>query len=94
MKYQQKYKYHPKKGQQINDELRLRQCINIIGYQNIINLLLNENTQPSRFKTKNWVEINDDRRGTYNTKKIKFKTAMLKSSLYLAIVMHTCEGNY
>ena len=32
--------------------------------------------------TKNWVEINDDLRGTYNTKsQIKFKTPILKSSL-------------
>ena len=38
--------------------------------------------QPSKFKTKNWVEINDESRGTYNiNRKIKFKTAMLKSSL-------------
>ena len=32
--------------------------------------------------TKDWVEINDDTRGTYNTNsQIKFKTSMLKSSL-------------
>ena len=31
---------------------------------------------------KNWVEINDESRGTYNVKsQIKFKTTMLKSSL-------------
>ena len=30
--------------------------------------------------TKNWIEINDQSRGTYNTQ-IKFKTTMLKSSL-------------
>ena len=38
--------------------------------------------QPSKFKIKNWVEINDESRGTYNVNsQIKFKTAMLKSSL-------------
>ena len=38
--------------------------------------------QPSKFKTKNWVEINDESRGTYNVNsQIKFKTTMLKSSL-------------
>ena len=38
--------------------------------------------QPFKFKTKNWVEINDESRGTYNVNsQIKFKTAMLKSSL-------------
>ena len=32
--------------------------------------------QPSKFRTKNWVEISDESRGTYND-----KTTMLKSSL-------------
>ena len=36
-------------------------------YQKIINLLHNSSNQPSKFRTKNWVEINDDARGTYNT---------------------------
>ena len=38
--------------------------------------------QPSKFETKNWVEINDELRGTYNVNiQSKFKTTMLKSSL-------------
>ena len=38
--------------------------------------------QPSKFRTKNWVEINDESRGIYNVnRQIKFKTTMLKSSL-------------
>ena len=38
--------------------------------------------QPSKFRTKHWVEINDELRRTYNVNsQIKFKTAMLKSSL-------------
>ena len=36
-------------------------------YQKIINLLDNTPNQPARFRIKNWVEINDDARGTYNT---------------------------
>ena len=32
-----------------------------------INLLENTPNQPTKFRTKNWVEINDDSRGTYNT---------------------------
>ena len=45
-------------------------------------MLDNESNQSSKFRTKNWVEINDDSRGTYNTnKQIIFKTTMLKSSL-------------
>ena len=35
-------------------------------YQNIINLLVNAPNQPPRFRTKKWVEINDEARGTYN----------------------------
>ena len=31
-----------------------------MGYQKIINLLDNTNNQPSKFKTKNWVDLNDD----------------------------------
>ena len=51
-------------------------------YQKIINLLDNKPNQPSKFSAKNWVEIYDDSRGTYNTNsQIKFKTSMLKSSL-------------
>ena len=42
----------------------------------------NKSNQPSKFRTKNWVEINDESRGTYNVNtQIKFKTTMLKSSL-------------
>ena len=51
-------------------------------YQKMINLLDNTPNQPTKFRTKNWFEINDDARGTYNTNsQIKFKTLMLKSSL-------------
>ena len=39
-------------------------------------------SKPSKFRTKNWVEINDESRGTYNVNgQIKFKTTMLKSRL-------------
>ena len=42
----------------------------------------NKSDQPSKFRTKNWVEINDESRGTYNVNsQIKFKTTMLKFSL-------------
>ena len=52
-------------------------------YQKIINLLDNTPNQTTKFRTKNWVEINDDSRGTYNTNsQIKFKTSMLRSSLF------------
>ena len=46
-------------------------------------MLENTSNQPSKFRAKNWIEINDESRGTYNTNsQIKFKTIMLKSSLY------------
>ena len=51
-------------------------------HQKITNLLNNASNQPSKFTTKNWVEINDESRGWYNANsQIKFKTTMLKSSL-------------
>ena len=51
-------------------------------YQKIANLLDNALNQPSKFRTKNWVEITDESRGTYAVnKQIKFKTSMLRSSL-------------
>ena len=51
-------------------------------YQKIANLIDDTSNQLSEFKTKNWVEINDESRGAYNVNsQIKFKTAMLKSSL-------------
>ena len=53
-----------------------------MGYQKIINFLDNTPTEPSNFRTNNWVEINDDARGTYKkNSQIRFKTSLLKSSL-------------
>ena len=50
-------------------------------YQKIVNLLDNTLNQPSKFRKKNWVEINDESRGTYTSNSIKFKTTMLRSNL-------------
>ena len=51
-------------------------------YQNIMNLLHKTPNQPSKFKTKNCVEVNDESRGMYNEdNQIRFKTSMLRSSL-------------
>ena len=50
--------------------------------QKIMDLLENAPNQPSKFRTKNWVEVNDESRGTYNTNsQTKFKTSMLRSNL-------------
>ena len=52
-------------------------------YQKIANLIDDDaSNQPFKFRTRNWVEINDESRGAYNVNsQIKFKTTMLKSSL-------------
>ena len=50
-------------------------------YQKIVNLLDNTSNQRSKFRTRNWVEINDESRGTYTGNNIRFKTAMLRSNL-------------
>ena len=45
-------------------------------------MLDNTLNQPSKFRTKHWVEINDESRGAYDTNsQIKCKTITLKSSL-------------
>ena len=45
-------------------------------YQKVISLLGNTPNQPTKFRRKNWVEINDEKHGTYNT-----NSQMLRSSL-------------
>ena len=51
-------------------------------YQKIANLIGDTSNKPSKFRTKNWVEINDESRGVYNVNsQIKIKTTMLKYSL-------------
>ena len=46
-------------------------------HQKIINLLDNTPNQLSKFRTKNWIEINDQSRGVYNVNSdIRFKTTM------------------
>ena len=51
-------------------------------YQKIANLIEDTSNQPSKFRTKSWVEINDESRGSYNVNsQINFKSTMLKSSL-------------
>ena len=45
-------------------------------------MLDNRSKELSKFRIKNWIEINDQSRGVYYTNSdIRFKTAMLKSSL-------------
>ena len=50
-------------------------------HQKIINLLDDATNQPSKFRTRNWVEINDESRGKYDKSNIKFKTPMIRSNV-------------
>ena len=60
-------------------------------YQKITNLIDGASNQPSKFRTKNWVEKNDQSRGTCNVNsQIKFKTTILKSSLCDYIFIYSC----
>ena len=46
-----------------------------------MNLLRNASNQLSKFRTRTWVEINDESKGTSTSNDIKFKTTMLRSNL-------------
>ena len=50
-------------------------------YQKIANLLDNASNYPSKFRTTNSVEINDESRETSTGNNIKFETTMLRSNL-------------
>ena len=51
-------------------------------YQKIINLLDNTPNQPTKFRTKNWAEVNDGSHGVYDIgSQVKSKTSMIRSSL-------------
>ena len=50
-------------------------------YQKIENLLESTSDNLSRFRTRNWVEINNESRGNYTDSDIRFKTTMLRSNL-------------
>ena len=49
-------------------------------YQKIGKLLDSASNHPPKFRTRNFVEINDESRGTYTSNEIKFKTTMLRSN--------------
>ena len=50
-------------------------------YQKIINLLDDTMNQPSKLRTTNWVEINNESKGKYDNSNIRFKTSMISSNL-------------
>ena len=53
-----------------------------MGYEKIINLLDDTTNQPSKFRRRYLVEINDQSRGNYGkNNQIKFKTSIIRSNL-------------
>ena len=52
-------------------------------YQKMINLFENTQNRQTKFRAKNWVEINDDARGTYST-----NSRNCRSRIFVIIVMH------
>ena len=47
-------------------------------YQKIINQLDDTTNQPRKFRTRNWVEINDASKGKYDNSNIRFRTSMIR----------------
>ena len=50
-------------------------------YQEIANLLESTSDNLSKFRARNWVEINDESSRNYANSDIRFKTVMLRSNL-------------
>ena len=51
-------------------------------YQKINNVLNKASNEPSKFRIRNCVEINDESRGRYTGNNITFQTTMLRSNLF------------
>ena len=77
--YQKRY-ISPDERKQIIDELRLAQLYNN-GISKIAKFLDSASNQPSKFRKKNWIEINYESKVVYTGSDIKFKTVMLRSNL-------------
>ena len=59
----------------LRKDMYLRKEYKIIDEMRFINFLDNTPSQPTKFRTKNWIEINDDACATYKKdSQIKFKT--------------------
>ena len=80
-KFLKKYIYLQKKCKKLLEIWHLYNSI-LLEYQKTVSVLDNTPNQPSKFKTKSWIEKNDGSYGVHNTgSPIKFKTSMLRSSL-------------
>ena len=62
-------------------------------YQKIIHMFDNTPNQPTKFITKNWVEVNDESCGTYNVNsQIKFETLMILASATITVPNTAAAG--
>ena len=62
-------------------------------YQKIKNLLEDTTHQQSKFRTRNWVELNDESWGTYNANSdIRFKTSIRSNSCDYTDAYITVKG--
>ena len=50
-------------------------------YQKMINLLDETTNQPSKFRRRNWIAINNESKGRYDNSHIRFKTSTIRSNL-------------
>ena len=50
-------------------------------HQKIIELLDNTTNQPLKFRKWNFVDMNDESKGKYDNRNIRFKTSTIRSSL-------------
>ena len=55
-------------------------------YQKIANLLESTSDNLSKFRTRNWVEINDESRGNYANSDIRFKSTRFKTVIMLIYI--------
>ena len=62
-------------------------------YQKIIHMFDNTPNQPTKFITKNWVEVNDESCETYNVNsQIKFETLMILASATITVPNTAAAG--
>ena len=54
-------------------------------YQKIINLLDDTTTQPYKFRTRNWVEINDESKGRQYNSNIRFKKSLSYKVIFVRL---------
>ena len=59
----------------------------IMEYQKTMNLLDDTTNQPSRFRTRDWVEINDESKEDIIV--ILHSKHLLQGQIYVIVVMHT-----